>query len=159
MVRFLFLSLWLAAHPVHVTLMSIDYLPEQKLFNVFLKLYYDDFLLDSGLIPADQKNLDFSENNQFVREAVENYFNKKIKITVNNLQIQAEMGEVDLSDNELKMKLYFSSPRKVNTITVKNLILTSLYSDQANMIIVKVNDFEEGFRLTTEEPGKTFEIN
>ena len=37
--------------------------------------------------------------------------------------------------------------------------MTSLYNDQANMIIVKVNDFEEGVKLTAEEPEKTFEIN
>jgi len=42
---------------------------------------------------------------------------------------------------------------------VKNLIMTSLYNDQANMIIVKVNDFEEGVRLTVQETEKRFEIN
>ena len=101
----------------------------------------------------------FSGNDQFTREALGNYVNDRVRITVNNRQIQAKMVEMDLSDNELRMNLVFSSARKVNTITVKNLIMTSLYSDQANMIIVKVNDFEEGVRLTSQETEKTFEIN
>jgi hypothetical protein len=66
---------------------------------------------------------------------------------------------MDLSDNELRMNLVFGAAGKVNSITVKNLIMTSLYSDQANMIIVKVNDFEEGVRLTSLETEKRFEIN
>jgi hypothetical protein len=159
MVRLLFFSLWLAAHPVHVSLMSIDYVPDQKLFNVFLKIYFDDFLLDSGIKGSDQKKLDFSNNNPFTKGVIANYVNERIRISVNNRQIPAELGDMDLSDNELRLNLFFSSAKKVNSITVKNLIMTSLYNDQANMIIVKVNDFEEGVKLTAEEPEKTFEIN
>jgi hypothetical protein len=36
--------------------------------------------------------------------------------------------------------------------------MTSIYSDQANMLIVKVNDYEEGARLTALENEKTFDI-
>jgi hypothetical protein len=159
MVRLLFISLWLATHPVHVSLMSIDYVPDEKLFNVFLRIYFDDFLLDSGINTADQKKLDFSVNNSYTRDIIASYINERIRISINKKQIPAELGEMSLSDNELRMNLFFSSAKKVNSITVKDLIMTSLYSDQANMIIVKVNDFEEGVKLTAEEPEKTFEIN
>jgi hypothetical protein len=159
MFRLLFFSLWLAAHPVHVSLLSIDYAPDQEKFKVFLRIYFDDFLLDSGIKNDDQKNLDFSGKSLFTREVMAKYVNEKIKISINRRPIVAELGEMDLSENELRMKLFFSSSRKINTINVKNLIMTSLYSDQANMIIVKVNDFEEGVKLTAEEPEKTFEIN
>jgi hypothetical protein len=66
---------------------------------------------------------------------------------------------MDLADNELRLNLSSNSVKKVNTITVKNLVMTSLYNDQANMTIVKVNDFEQGVKLTSEETEKTFEIN
>lgn len=159
MVRLLFFSLWLAVHPVHVSLLSIDYMPDQEKFKVFLRIYFDDFLLDSGIKNADQKNLDFSGENLFTREVMAKYVNEKVKISVNKRQITAELGEMDLSENELRMNLFFSSSRKISTITVKNLIMTSVYNDQSNMIIVKVNDFEEGVKLTAEETEKTFEIN
>lgn len=159
MIRFLFLSLWLAAHPVHVSIMSVDFVPDKEIFNVFLKIYYDDFLLDSGIKSTDQKNLNFTENNAFTREAILKYINERIKISVNKKQISAELTDMNLSENELRMNLFFNSVKKVNTITVKDLIMTSLYNDQANMLIVKVNDFEEGVKLTPEETEKTFEIN
>jgi hypothetical protein len=159
MVRLLFLSFWLATHPVHVSLMSIDYVPDQEMFKVFLRIYYDDFLLDSGIGTADQKNLDFSSNNSFTKEVLANYVNDRIRISVNKSRIPAKLEEMNLSENELRMNLFYSPAKKVSSITVKNLIMTSLYGDQANMIIVKVNDFEEGVKLTADEPEKTFEIN
>ena len=40
-------SIWFAFHPVHVTLTSIDFIPERDSFKVFVRMYFDDFLLDS----------------------------------------------------------------------------------------------------------------
>jgi hypothetical protein len=159
MVRLLFLSLWLAAHPVHVSLMSIDYVQDQKIFNVFLRVYFDDFLLDSGIEPGDQKKLVFLGSDGFTQKVISDYVNDRVNLRVNNRQVNAELVNMDLSDNELRMNLTFGSAGKVNSITVRNLIMTSLYNDQTNMIIVKVNDFEEGVRLTVQETEKRFEIN
>jgi hypothetical protein len=159
MVRFLFLSLWLVIHPVHVSLLSIDYAPDKDFFNVFLRVYYDDFLLDSGIKTEEQKNLKFSENDPFTKEVIGKYVNDKIMIIVNKRHISTELLNMDLADNELRLNLSSNSVKKVNTITVKNLVMTSLYNDQANMTIVKVNDFEQGVKLTSEETEKTFEIN
>jgi hypothetical protein len=159
MVRFLFFSLWLMVHPVHVSLLSIDYAPDKEIFNVFLRVYFDDFLLDSGIKTEDQKKLNFSDSNLFTKEVIGNYVNDKIKIFVNNKNIPAKLESMDLSDNELRMNLFFNSVKNVNSIAVKNLIMTSIYNDQANMTIIKVNDFEEGVKLTAEETEKTFEIN
>lgn len=159
MVRLLFFSLWIAAHPVHVSILSIDYMADQKKFKMFLRIYYDDFLLDSGIKSADQKTLDFSGGTPSGKEILTKYVNEKVKVSVNKKQIMAELEDMDLSENELRMNLFFGSSGKINSITVKNLIMTSIYSDQANMIIVKVNDFEEGIKLTAEEPEKTFVIN
>jgi hypothetical protein len=36
--------------------------------------------------------------------------------------------------------------------------MTDLYKDQLNMIIVRINDFEEGMKLTSDLKEHTFEI-
>lgn len=144
---------------MHVSLMSIDYVQDQKIFNVFLRVYFDDFLLDSGIEPGDQKKLVFLGSDGFTQKVISDYVNDRVNLRVNNRQINAELVNMDLSDNELRMNLTFGSAGKVNSITVRNLIMTSLYNDQTNMIIVKVNDFEEGVRLTVQETEKRFEIN
>ena len=158
MIRLLVFSLWLAFHPVHVSLMSIDYEPEGKVFNMFLKIYFDDFLLDSGLEAAGGDKLVFKDTDEFTRVFLTDYVNEKVKIMVNGNPVKAEPLKMDLSDNELRMNFSFRSDLKVRSITVKNNIMTSIYSDQANMLIVKVNDCEEGARLTALENEKTFDI-
>jgi hypothetical protein len=160
MIRTLILLVWLVVlHPVHVSLLSIDYEPEQERFNMFLRIYFDDFLLDSGIRSEDQKNLDFTGVNSLTREVIDKYVSEKIGIFINDSLSHLEIVDMNLADNELRMNLFFDSGRNVNTITVKNSIMTSLYEDQANMIIVRMNGFEEGVKLTPEMTEKTFRIN
>lgn len=159
MVKFVLFTLWLAIHPVHVSLLSIDFAPERGLFDVFLRIYYDDFLLDSGISSEDQKKLEFPDYDPFTKEIIENYVNEKLRIYVNGKQMSGGLQKTDLSDNELRMNLIIGPVKKVNSVTLQNLIMTSLYTDQANMTIVKINDFEQGVKLTAEETEMKIKLN
>lgn len=125
---------------------------------MFMKIYFDDFLLDSGVGAGGGDKLVFKGSDEFTKVFLTDYVNEKVRITINGDPVKAELGKMDLSDNELRMNLSFGSKSKVRSITVKNQIMTSIYSDQANMLIVKVNDFEEGAILTAVETEKRFDI-
>ena len=159
MVQTLFLSLWVLLHPVHVSILSIDFSDERKQYDIFVRLYYDDFLLDSGMTAGESSKLVFSGDDSYTKEFLMSYVTEKIKIFVNNKPVTVKLQKSDMSENELRMNLSVNAVKKINTIKVKNMIMTSLYGDQANMIIVKVNEFEEGVKLTPEETEKTFNIN
>lgn len=159
MIKGLLISLWLIMHPVHVSLLSIDYVPEMVSFDVFIKVYFDDFLLDSGLESREIENSDLSEMDSESAGLIGKYINEKVIIHVNKKQLSGRLTDIDLSDNELNMKLLFSYGKRIKTITVGNLIMTSLYEDQSNMIIVRVKGFEEGIKLTSDKTEETFRIN
>ena len=158
MFKILLISLWLAFHPVHVTLTSIDYVPEMDSFKVFVRMYFDDFLIDCKLNGADIQNKDYSGNNSSSMDVMETYIGKKIIIKVNEKQLSGKLQDMKLADNEISMNLEYDTGKKPKTITVKNLIMTDLYSDQLNMVIVRINEFEEGVRLTADITEQTFKI-
>jgi len=158
MLRVLFFSLWTIFHPVHVTMTSIDYVPETVSFQVFVRMYFDDFLTDcrmNGAIVLEEK---FPDGNPASVEVLEKYINDKIVLKVNDKQLVARLRNVSVVDNEISMNLVFNSIKKPKTLTVKNLIMIDLYSDQSNMVIVRINDFEEGFKLSPEKIEQTFII-
>jgi len=158
MLRVLFFSLWTIFHPVHVTMTSIDYVPETVSFQVFVRMYFDDFLTDcrmNGAIVLEEK---FPDGNPASVEVLEKYINDKIVLKVNDKQLVARLRNVSVVDNEISMNLVFNSIKKPKTLTVKNLIMIDLYSDQSNMVIVRINDFEEGVKMTPGLTEKTFKI-
>jgi hypothetical protein len=145
-------------HPVHVTLTSIDFIPDQGSFNVFIRMYFDDFLTDSKLNGNVLKSEDFIIGTLASRDAMEKYLGEKLIIKVNEKLLSGKLHEMKVEDNEISMNLEYKGEKKPNTIIVKNHILTDLYLDMANMVIVKVNDFEEGVKLTSDITEQTFKI-
>jgi len=158
MVRALLFSLWMLTHPVHVSLLSIDYLPDQDSFKVFLKIYYDDFLLDSGIDENGSRLLNFRVDDRFTRNFLLGYTSEKIKIIADDKQLSADLRGYNLEENELTMDFRYGTAPEFKRLAVRNLIMTGLYSDQANMLIVRVDDFEEGVKLTSEKTEQIFDI-
>jgi len=159
MLKTLIIAFSLIAHPVHVSLMSIDYDRNDKSFKVFLKVYYDDFLVDSGMADANEILINgISGYGPPETGAVNEYFNDKLMIFVNEKQVKGDLLTLNLADGELSVNMLFDAGPGINTVTVRCLIMTDLYDDQANMVILKVDDFEEGVKLTAEKTEQTFKI-
>jgi len=158
MFRILFVTLWFFLHPVHVTLTSIDYVPENVSFKVFVRMYFDDFLADSRLNGSEiQEDSFYGKSREAVR-TLEKYLGDKVVLTVNENHLSAELKEFNIVDNEISINLEYSYVKKPEYIVVKNLIMTGLYPDQSNMVIIRINDFEEGVKLTSDITEKKFII-
>jgi hypothetical protein len=148
MLKPLFFSVFFLFHPVHVSLTSIDFNPERNSFNVFVRMYFDDFVNDCKLNGIEIKNNTFSGINQSSKETMKKYLDENVILKVNGKLLTGKLMDMNMVDNEISMNLECKSLKKPKTLSVKNLIMTGLYNDQSNMIIVKINDFEEGAKLT-----------
>ena len=158
MLKTLFFSIWFLFHPVHVTMTSIDYKPELSTFKVFVRMYFDDFLRDCKLNGVDVQNNNFTIDNSTTRNLIERYISYVVILKVNERQLSGKLNDMNLSDNEISMNFNYLTGKKLRAFSVKNLIMTGLYSDQSNMIIVKINDLEEGFKLTPDKTEQTFNL-
>jgi hypothetical protein len=158
MFRFLFL-IWFLFHPVHVTLTSIAYIPGKDCFDGFIRLYLDDFLLDCGLQGIEINKTDLQLKDSVSLKSIEKYVNEKLKIGINNNILTGDLKNINISDNQIDIDIMFVCRNVPEIITVKNLMMTGIYSDQSNMIILKVNAFEEGIKLTSQITEQTFKLN
>jgi hypothetical protein len=121
-------------------------------------MYFDDFLLDIRLSGENEPGVNFSSDDPKTRMIVEKYLNKRLIIRVNKKLLSGKLKVLEIVDNEVKLNIEYSKVRTPEIITVNNLIMTELYRDMANLTIVKVNEFEEGIKLTSDITEKTFKI-
>jgi len=158
MIKILALAISIIFHPVHVSLTSIEHVPGTDSVKVFVRMYFDDFLLDYKLF---DKNVSYNydtDNQLFPEEMLAKYLAEKLIISVNNKQIEGKLLNQVLAaqENEISANLVFLAVRKPEVIAVRNEIMTGLYDDQANMTIIRVSNFEEGVKLTPEKTEQTF---
>ena len=160
MLKILTLSILFAYHPVHVTITSIDYVPHTDSLKVFVRMYYDDFLLDYKLFDKDATADDLIENQTFPMHLMNKYLEKKVILIVNNKELKGKLLNLNLSlpQNEISMNLVYMMDKKPKIFTVRNEIMTGLYEDQANMTMVRINNLEEGVKLTSEKNEQTFSL-
>jgi hypothetical protein len=150
MLKILILPVFLIFHPVHVTLTTIDQAYGTDSMKVFFRMYYDDFLLDYKLFDPDINLEKLTVNQSFPADLANKYLNDKIHIYINNKLLTGNVLNVTILDNEIFLNLFYMSDKDPNKIKIRNQVLTRLYSDQTNMIFIKINKNEEAMRLTPE---------
>jgi hypothetical protein len=159
MLRALAISICVLFHPVHVTLTSIDHISGTDSLKVFVRMYYDDFLRDYRLFDTAGVSLNkFSGGKTFPADLINNYLNEKVNISVNNKLLKGKLLNLVMADNEISINLLYKTVKKLKSISVTNLIMTGLYSDQANMTMIKIDDFEDGVKLTPEKSTESFNL-
>jgi hypothetical protein len=158
MIKLILFSVWTLFHPVHVTLTSIDFVKEKRALEVFVKLYYDDFLLECTNEGRAVKTGGYTGNEDELRILMEEYLGDKIIIKLNDKEVHGKLKDLNVKDNEARVNLEYKDVKQPTTIAVKNLILTDIYADQANMMIIRIGEFEQGLKLTSELREQTFKI-
>lgn len=156
MLKPIILSIWFLLHPVHVTITSIDYDPEIDSFKVFVRMYFDDFITDCKLTGVKVTESNFLIDNSSSNNIMENYLCDRVRIIADEKLLTCKLIDLKLVDNEISMNMIYKGVIKPKSVKVQNRIMTALYSDQSNMVILRVNNFEEGVKLTSDAPEHTF---
>jgi hypothetical protein len=148
MLRVLAFTLWLIMHPGHVTMTSIDYIQGTDSLKVSCRMEFNDFLKDLQTIDDDRNLRTIFSKQPFPSDLINQYFNSKVFIYVNDKLLIGKLLSANIIDNDINLNLFYRSGKKPKSITVRNLILTGWYSDQTNLTIIRINNFEKGIKLT-----------
>jgi hypothetical protein len=141
-------------HPGHVTMTSIDYVQGSDSLKVSCSMEFEDFLKDLQTIDDDRNLRRLFNKQPFPSDLINQYFNSKVFIYVNDKLLIGKLLSAILVDNDINLHLIYRLSKKPKRVTVRNIILTGWYSDQTNLMIIRINNFENGIKLT---PGHTEE--
>jgi len=158
MLKLILLSLWFSVHPVHVTLLSIEYSSEKNSFDAFLRVYYDDFLLDYKLHTGIPPDFDVNGRKTETIKSLYDYLRDKVQLISGDKKLDFKITDINLSDNELNINMQYPDAGKSKVYRVINSILTDIYNDQSNLLIFRYGDFEEGVKLTPGNREHLFDI-
>lgn len=142
-----------------VTMTGIDYIAGTDSLKVTVRLDYDLFLRDYQQTVNDDIDLNVLRNyDPFPADMANNYINSKIAIIINGKHLIGKLLNAGVKDNEITLSILYRQPQKIKGITIRNNILTGLFSDVENMAIIKINKLEKGIRFTQENNEVTFNL-
>jgi len=158
MFKILILNAFLILHPVHVTIISMNKEPGTDTISMSFRMYYDDFLLDYKLYQPDFDSGRINDLTDYFKNRIINYFNERVKIYLNGKLQQATLSDFSVSNYEILMRLTYRSDIKPKTLRISNKILTGIYADQANMVYLNIEKYENAIKLTSENVETTIKI-
>lgn len=151
MILLAFLLLLLpAAHPVHVSLTSLEVDPERHEIRITQKVYTEDFSL--LFYHLYEKNVrftqgkDLSEND---RRIVSAYMDSAFVLASGKDRLPLTLTGKEQDEESLWLHYTCRLPEKrAATLTLTNSLLLQLFEDQTNLVIVSLGPKQKGFTFT-----------
>lgn len=151
--KILSLAILIFLHPVHVSLTGIEYDSMNQVYSVFVKVWSDDLNADIRLL-----NMRSEQSKEDESEIYYKYLTDRILIIEDGKQLKMTLMKSETDGLEHRFNLEASGSRAVTNVTVINRIMTRLYDDQANMLLFSFNGIEDGYKFTTADTLKNYQV-
>jgi hypothetical protein len=159
MLKILAISFWFFMQPDHISMTGVEYVQGTDSLKVTCRMDFDDFLTDLQTIDDDRNLKRFFGKQPFPSDLINLYFNSKVYFYINGKLLIGKLLSANLDENDIILNLIYRLNKKPKSITVRNLILTGWYTDQKNLMIIRINKFEKGIDLNPEHYEETFSLN
>jgi len=136
---------------------SIVYIPETDSIKVLVRLDYDLFLKDYQQTLDDDLDMHVLAR-PLPADMANNYVNAKISITINKKILIGKLLAIKVKDDDVFLHMLYRSGTKPRKITVRNTILTGLYTDVQNLTIIRIKNLETGIKFTHEYIQESFDL-
>ncbi len=144
------------AHPVHVSVCSVEIYPELNEVQVLIKVFKNDmelalfhnYQIKVDYISEDSVDLNYNYIKKYIKEHFSLESNKVINYVLNGVEFDSDIVWLNYTINLRRIPTKF---------IIVNTIFNDIYFDQKNLMIIKCNNYEKGFEL--DYNNTTFELN
>lgn len=157
---FLFLGYLIAPHPIHVALTTVEYNKPESRFDITFKIFYDDL---ESIIAENYNvvlNLGNDNENPDKEQWLQKYLSEHFLVTAGNKAL-TPLSVTDTRMSEKAIWIYCSIPLQElpEEITVTNSVMMDMYADQTDLVILKIDQLEEGFRFHRKHFTETIKLS
>ncbi len=134
-------------HKYYVSLCEIEFIKEKQSIQITLGVFIED--LEVSLIKNSGKQLNLASKTEVVNidDYYKKYLNEHLQISANGKNQSYKYIGKEYDGDIVRFYLEIIDIKDLKTIEVFNNILTDDFSDQKNIVKIKVNDFNKTFYL------------
>ncbi|HOW09078.1 MAG TPA: hypothetical protein PLX08_04670 [Bacteroidales bacterium] len=158
MFKILILNVFLLVHPVRVTLTTLNKDPGSDTIRMSFRMYFDDFLLDYKLYRPEFEPGKINDPKEYFQSRIIDYFNERVQICLNGKLLPGTILGFSIDNYEIILNLAYVSDKRPKNLRIRNNILTSIYPEQANMVYLNIDRYENALKLTAENVEASIRI-
>jgi hypothetical protein len=133
------------AHPLHLSITNITY--ENGKLNIRMKTFRDDW--EVGYFHYHGKPIDFSNPEKRDLPWFNAYLNERFSIAEKKgmESLALEVVSVTMDENAMTIEMHATLLSEPNSLYIYNALLTDIYPDQTNLVILGFEKKETGIKF------------
>ncbi len=153
MIHFIF-SLFFFIHPVYIS--STNIIISDEILEIKIKLFRDD--LEDGLRDFHGFSISIDSSNKIEKNKslINQYINDKLTLEINNEKINFFIIDYSLINDVLEVYFTKNFTKKSKDIRITNQLLIEIYSEQSNIMFLKIFEKKHYYNFTASKIEKSF---
>jgi len=148
-------------HPVHFSVINMEYNEQTQGFDISIKLFADDF---EKIVNRNYNViLNLGKENQLrdCNSYIDRYIRRNFVVVFDKKAVSKKMTQekVIVKSEEKSVWLYYKlQSKKPHKVLVRNTLMNDLYNDQKNLFIFTFNKFQEAKKSEKNDTDLQFVI-
>ena len=145
-------------HPMHVTVMEVEYDKESKAIEMSMHVFADDLEKHIRLLEKDEslEILELNENDR--NQVLSKYFVENVLLKVNQKGQTTDYVGHEVEGEAIWVFMEVADDKKLRTLEITNRTLLDLHDDQANLIHFEYEDEIYSEKLDNSTPTARYDL-
>jgi len=144
------LSSFTTLHKYYVSLSEINYVEDKKSIQIISRVFIDDFEKMLRERYDDEITLAIENEKETAKFYTKKYLKEKFKIIINEKEVEFRFLGKKYEDDIMLCYMEIENIDHISSIQIENKILFDIFSEQQNIVRLKINDRSKSFLLTKE---------
>ncbi|MEJ6793313.1 MAG: peptidase E [Lacinutrix sp.] len=141
---------FVSAHKYYVSITKIEYISEKQSVQIITRVFIDDFekLLKERYNNSIVLNTNTKEDQ--IDNYIASYLLSRIIISINGKESEIKFIGKEYDGDVVQCYLEVENIDKISSFKIENKVLFDMFSDQKNIVRLKINDRTKSFILIPE---------
>lgn len=150
------------SHPLHLTFTNLEYKSQNNRWVLTIKVFSDDFATDVRLATGSDDYPDTKSKKSEANRMLNKWLGDRLLIWFDSKPVEIDswvFDRIHVKDDATWITYTFSAALPGREIKIRNTILMELYSDQKNLFIVAMGQFQFAHEFKNKDRETTFKLN
>jgi len=150
------------SHPLHLTFTNLEFKTQNSHWVLTLKVFSDDFATNLKMATGSEYIIDKKSKNSETEQILKQWLENRLRIWFDSKLIEFDTWKFDgikVKEDASWLTYTFTAPLPVSEIKIRNTLLFDLYSDQKNLFIVSMGQFQSAHEFKNKDQETIIKLN
>lgn len=150
------------SHPLHLTFTNLEFKTQNGRWALTIKVFSDDFATNIKMATGYETIIDKKSKSSETEQTLQKWLENRLQIWFDSKLIEFDTWKFDgirVKEDASWLTYTFTAPLPVSEIKIKNTLLFDLYSDQKNLFIFSMGQFQSAHEFKNKDQETIIKLN